>query len=658
MRFSLIVCTLGRRDELVGLFDSLVRQNRADFETIVVDQNTDDRLVEVVAQFANRFPLKHIRMTGTGASRARNLGLDHATGELIGFPDDDCQYFDRYLDLVDQVFSEDPSIGCISGYPTASISQGIGADWQTGRMDLDPVNVLNRCQEFTIFLRRENLHGLRYNERLGVGAQTLWGAEEGPDFLIRLVHAGCRLIYFPFLFIYHPDKIATITPRTLQRALSYASGRGCLLRLHHFPQRIVFAGVLRPMIGCILFLLKGETLRSKYYFNVASGTLRGLLMSRAELAHVREGARMRTAPIQPVLLPPLPSQPLVSVLIANYNYARFLPATLDSLLAQTYHNWQAIVCDDGSIDDSVKVIQRYADRDPRIQLVKKSNGGQNSAFNTCYREVCGQIVCLLDADDLFDRRKIHLVVQSFHANPEAGVCNHFSQVIDSDGHPRAITMHRFLDSGWLANQALSRGACVYVPTTSCMSIRREIADLLFPIPERQDRDLDGYIGMAAQFLAPFCIVHEPLSSYRIHAHNMGGLTEPTPQRLRYELHLIELRTATLKQFLSKCLGEELAARIALEDNPQYLQAALKLLAIENTDRRLPRALALIPRHPNPHWRALWRAVFAAPRPLSRLAVPLMHRSYRVKAVIHGLMDRTNAMNPTRLPRPSKPLWEQ
>jgi hypothetical protein len=117
-----------------------------------------------------------------------------------------------------------------------------------------------------------------------------------------------------------------------------------------------------------------------------------------------------------------------------------------------------------------------------------------------------------------------------------------------------------------------------------MSIRREIADLLFPISHRQDRDLDGYIGMAAQFLTPFCTVHESLSSYRIHANNMGGLTEPTPQRLRYELHLIELRTATLKQFVSERLGEELAGRIALEDNPQYLQAALKLLAIESADR--------------------------------------------------------------------------
>jgi glycosyltransferase involved in cell wall biosynthesis len=126
MRFSLVVCTRDRRNELVDLLDSLVRQNRTDFEVILVDQNTDNRLVEILARFAGRFPLKHIRMTGTGASRARNAGLDHVTGQLIGFPDDDCRYLDGYLEAVDQIFTEDPSIGCISGHPTAASDEELG----------------------------------------------------------------------------------------------------------------------------------------------------------------------------------------------------------------------------------------------------------------------------------------------------------------------------------------------------------------------------------------------------------------------------------------------------------------------------------------------------------------------------------------------------
>jgi hypothetical protein len=349
------------------------------------------------------------------------------------------------------------------------------------------------------------------------------------------------------------------------------------------------------------------------------------------------------SPIEPVPLRPLSAQPLVSVLIANYNYARFLPEALDSVLGQTYPHWHAIVCDDGSRDHSVQVIQQYTNRDPRIQLVKKSNGGQNSAFNACFREARGEIVCFLDADDVFDLQKIQRVVESFLANTDAGICNHLSQVIDTDGRPQPMTMHSFLDSGWLANEAIMRGACVYVPTTSCMSLRREIAELLFPIPGCQDRDLDGYVAMAAQFLAPICAIREQLSSYRIHGNNMGGLTEPTQQRLRYELKLIELRTSNVREFARQRFGEAFAGRIALDDNPQYIQAALKLLAIERADRRLPRALALIRRHPNAKWRAIWCTIFAAPGPLSRLAVPWMHRSYRLKAFVHSLIGRRRAV---------------
>jgi glycosyltransferase involved in cell wall biosynthesis len=506
-------------------------------------------------------------------------------------------------------------------------------------MDLDTVTVLNRCQEFTVFVRNQSLGDLRFNERMGVGAQTPWGADEGPDFLIRLVKTGCRLVYFPRLFVYHPNKTATISRSTLDRGASYARGRGCLFRLHRFPRWMIFNSLFRSAAGCGLYLLRCQPMRSAYYFTIVRGTLRGLLMSRAELAAVRENTLVAPASIQPISLPPLPPQPLVSVLIANYNYARFLPAALDSLLAQTYRNWQAVVCDDGSTDDSVKIVNSYVSRDARIQLVEKSNGGQTSTVNACYQHLRGEILCLLDADDVFDPCKIQRVVETFATDPRAGTCNHFTLVIDANGRAQPVTLNHHLDSGWLANDALQRGACVDVPTTSCMSMRREIARLVFPIPERQSRDVDGYLGMVTQFLAPVALIHEALSGYRIHGNNMGGLTEPTPERLRYELHLIELRTANVKQFVGDRLGSGIARRIVIEDNPQYIQAALKLLAIEKADRRLSRAVALIRRHPNAKWRAIWRTIFAAPGPLSRLAIPMMHRSHRAKALVHRLMDR-------------------
>ena len=641
MRFSLIVCTLGRRDELAEFFDSLLRQARADYEVILVDQNTDDRLVDIARRYHTYFPLKHVRMTGTGLSRARNLGLSHAGGELIGFPDDDCKYLDGYLDAVDQVFREDGSIGCITGYPIDSQPPLI--DWQAGRQELDAVTVLNRCQEFTVFVRGSHLQGLRYNEKLGVGAATLWGADEGPDFLIRLVETGCRLFFYPRLFVYHPNKIATITPATLARAASYARGRGALFRLHKFPKKMVFKSLFRPAAGCGVYLLKLQPMRARYYAAIVLGTLRGLLMSRNELATLQQCTSKPSIELQPMPLPPLPQRPLMSILIANYNYARYLPAALDALLAQTYPHWQAVVCDDGSTDDSVAVVQRFAERDPRITLVQKTNGGQTSTVNACYSHLTGDIICLLDADDTFEPNKLASIVDAFAKNPQAGVCNHSAKVIDSDGHALPMTLNHCLDSGWLASEAIDRGGCVYVPTTSCMSMRREIAEAVFPIPAEQRRDVDGYLGMVMQFLTPFLLIDQPLAGYRVHGNNMGGLTEPTPKRLRYELRLIEERTANLKNFLQARYGDAVADRLSIEQNPQYIQAALKLLAIEKAHRRRSQAAALIRNHPNKKWRAIWRAIFAAPGPLSRQAVPIMHRSHRAKAIAHKLMGRGPAV---------------
>ncbi|HEX8324151.1 MAG TPA: glycosyltransferase family 2 protein [Tepidisphaeraceae bacterium] len=346
-------------------------------------------------------------------------------------------------------------------------------------------------------------------------------------------------------------------------------------------------------------------------------------------------------PARPIDLPPLAQRPLVSVLIANYNYARFVPAALDSLLGQSYPHWEAVVLDDGSTDGSPAIIRGYVERDARIRLVEQPNGGQNAAVNACYRRLTGDIVCLLDSDDTFAPSKLRQVVDTLRANPAVGVVTHFCDVIDPDGRVRDVTLNSRLDRGWLGTTAFDRGGCVYVPPTSCMSFRREVIDLLMPLPPEQVRDADGYLGMAAQFLTPFAVIDAKLSGYRVHGNNMGGLTEPTPKRLHYELMLIGDRTANLKAFVAARFGPEIAMRLHIEDNPQYLQAALKLAAVgDRADRqRVGDARLLARRHPSLTWRAMWRAVLSLPGPLRRRVLPMIHRSHRLKAAIRRWFPR-------------------
>src|SRR5690349_8088319 len=115
-----------------------------------------------------------------------------------------------------------------------------------------------------------------------------------------------------------------------------------------------------------------------------------------------------------------PNGPLVTVLIDAYNYARFLPRAIKSVLAQTYpaESLEILVVDDGSTDDTAGVAVRYQDQ---VRYVRKSNGGQASAFNLGLEEARGEIICFLDADDTFYPDKVWFVVDAFRRRAEVGL---------------------------------------------------------------------------------------------------------------------------------------------------------------------------------------------------------------------------------------------
>lgn len=109
----------------------------------------------------------------------------------------------------------------------------------------------------------------------------------------------------------------------------------------------------------------------------------------------------------------------VSVVIPCYNCAPWLGAALDSLLAQTRGDWEAIVVDDGSTDASAQVAGEYAARDGRIRLVRQPNGGVGAARNTGVREARGRWLVFLDADDLLHAEFIAAMAGAIESNPDA-----------------------------------------------------------------------------------------------------------------------------------------------------------------------------------------------------------------------------------------------
>ena len=112
-------------------------------------------------------------------------------------------------------------------------------------------------------------------------------------------------------------------------------------------------------------------------------------------------------------------KPKVTVLIAVYNAEPFLPECLDSLLAQTLGDFQAICIDDGSTDGSLDVLNNYAEKDERIEVIHlQENGGQAHTRNIGLMKAEGDIVCMLDADDWLSADALECLYNAFDAETD------------------------------------------------------------------------------------------------------------------------------------------------------------------------------------------------------------------------------------------------
>jgi glycosyltransferase involved in cell wall biosynthesis len=102
------------------------------------------------------------------------------------------------------------------------------------------------------------------------------------------------------------------------------------------------------------------------------------------------------------------SEPLVSIIIPAYNYAHFITETLENVLEQTYINWECIVVDDGSTDNTTTIVDDFLRKhnDPRFKYIKVANSGTSAAKNIGIAEAAGQYIQFLDADDLLSADKL------------------------------------------------------------------------------------------------------------------------------------------------------------------------------------------------------------------------------------------------------------
>lgn len=275
---SLILATVGRTKEIGRFLESIAASVRESIEVILVDQNHDDRLLEVVnSALAKGFDLTHVRLSRRGLSYARNVGLSKARYNLIGFPDDDCWYERSACEAVRTGFQSDGQL------------DGIVVRWVERHDDLIDQTMLDENQQrdfrgipiasICLFFRTASLQVAGgFDERLGIG--EWFGSSEETDLVLRMLHLGHRITYCPKISVHHFWGGSSIDLSgdiwsLYRRAKFRARGTGAIYAKHSLSKRIVLKGVLAPLFKAALMRdgIRGVV----YWTGTAIGRLQGLI---------------------------------------------------------------------------------------------------------------------------------------------------------------------------------------------------------------------------------------------------------------------------------------------------------------------------------------------------------------------------------------------
>ena len=292
--------------------------------------------------------------------------------------------------------------------------------------------------------------------------------------------------------------------------------------------------------------------------------------------------------------------PKVSIAIPSYNHGKYISETIESILNQTFQDFEIIITDDGSSDNTVEVIKTF--KDDRIKLfVFDENQGACKALNNCIINSKGKYFAYISSDDVWENDKIEKQVKYLDENPSTQVVFTKVKIIDEESNPFNETDHFYFSifeqenrprSEWL-NHFFYYGNCICHPS---IMIKRSVYDDIGLYNERLVNmpDFDMWVRLSLKY--NFYILDEKLTKFRVRKDekNVSGDKPSTNIRAKFErLHLLDhfLKLDDIEFFLkifpeSKKFGDlknvnmipYFLARLAYESNQDLMQLwALNIL---------------------------------------------------------------------------------
>ena len=246
--------------------------------------------------------------------------------------------------------------------------------------------------------------------------------------------------------------------------------------------------------------------------------------------------------------------PKISVLVPTYNYARFLPEAIESILAQEFTDYELIISDDASTDESAEIIRRYAARDPRIRAeFHPVNLGMVPNWNWCLQQARGEYVKYLFGDDLLcSPQALGRLVALLDADPRIVLAASARRIVDEHSRPVDV-WNEFRTAGRLAGAAVI-GRCLeenynLIGEPSAVMFRRAVAARGFNPQWRQLVDLEMWLELLLQ--GDFAYDPEPLCGFRRHEQQQTAVNRRA--RVGPDEHL-QLAVRHLDVFLTGANG--------------------------------------------------------------------------------------------------------
>jgi hypothetical protein len=279
-----------------------------------------------------------------------------------------------------------------------------------------------------------------------------------------------------------------------------------------------------------------------------------------------------------------------SIVILNYNYARFLRRSIDSALAQTWPFVEVVVVDDCSGDTSREVIAAYGDKVRPV--LQPRNGGHGAAMNAGFAASAGEIVFFLDADDFLHPEAVERVMQSRTA--AVAQYQYRLDLVDAEGRP--FDVHPPRETAWEDGDVvpkLLRQGRYSTTVTSGLAFERRVLQAILPMDGEAFRQGgDGYLVTVAPFYGRVVTIDEPLGAYCQHGinHSQSAIGE----RARWRVFHDERRYEALREHAARRRFVP-AADLGRNDPLHLEERAATLLLAEDGARppaRERRALAL------------------------------------------------------------------